>query len=415
MKAFFAALLISFGLYLNGASVNNAYYAHNGKVTVLDLDTNLIIATITVGGLPDALAVSPFGNKVYVPNQTPGNVSIIDTTKNLVTATITTGGMPTAVRITSDGLRAFITNLDPNISVIDTTSDVIIATIATGVGTTAVAFTNDNTKAYAITESPSYLVIDTSTYLINQVTPLSILFPGSICVSLNGTKAYIPVEASILNYATLVLDTSSDTIIATITAGDGPEPCAMNLRLPLLYVTNAEKNAVSVIDTLSDVIIATIIVGSEPSAVAFSTDGTRAYTASNSTLDISVIDVSTSKTIATVTVNGSVSSILNLATCPDYVTPLAITISCEVNSFLAQKEFYNVLTWSTPIGGFRNTTLFKIYRNAELTDLIATIPALPLIKFEDHNLKKGETYTYFVVGEGDSMPASSGIISTTCK
>ena len=93
--------------------------------------------TVTVGGSPYAVAITPDGKYAYVPNGE--NVSVIDTATNKVTATVTAQNWaPYAVAITPDGKYAYVTNVVssevPNgvVSVIDLASNTVTATIAVG-------------------------------------------------------------------------------------------------------------------------------------------------------------------------------------------------------------------------------------------------------------------------------------------
>ena len=63
------------------------------------------------------------------------------------------------------------------------------------------------------------------------------------------------------------------------------------------YVTNA-SNTVSVIDTATNTVVATIPVGPFPEAVAITPDGTRAYVADASSNGVSVIDTTTNTVVA---------------------------------------------------------------------------------------------------------------------
>lgn len=66
------------------------------------------------------------------------------------------------------------------------------------------------------------------------------------------------------------------------------------------------------------------------------------------------------------------------------------------NIFATQTEYVNILKWNAPTNG-TTPIFYQIYRDAQLTDLIATIPANAKLIFEDHNRKKGKQYTYFLV------------------
>ncbi|MFD1871245.1 YncE family protein [Hymenobacter bucti] len=63
-----------------------------GKVMVLDLTTNTVIDSITVGRCPEQLTV--LNNMLYVPNSYDNTVSVIDAGTNRVTSTVTVGDGP---------------------------------------------------------------------------------------------------------------------------------------------------------------------------------------------------------------------------------------------------------------------------------------------------------------------------------
>jgi len=66
-----------------------------GKVMVLDLTTNTVIDSITVGRNPEQLTV--LNNLIYVPNSYDNTVSVIDATTNRVTSTVTVTSGPKTV------------------------------------------------------------------------------------------------------------------------------------------------------------------------------------------------------------------------------------------------------------------------------------------------------------------------------
>lgn len=61
-----------------------------------------------------------------------------------------------------------------------------------------------------------------------------------------------------------VIDTATNTVVATVPVGASPEGVAVNRASTFAYVAN--KNAVSVIDTATNTVVATVPVGKRPSA-----------------------------------------------------------------------------------------------------------------------------------------------------
>ena len=79
-----------------------AYVTNSGAntVSVIDIPTNKVVATVPVGFFPSGVAVTPDGKHVYVANFQSSNVSVIDTAANTVVGTpIPVGNGPIAVAI----------------------------------------------------------------------------------------------------------------------------------------------------------------------------------------------------------------------------------------------------------------------------------------------------------------------------
>src|SRR5262249_57828663 len=68
------------------------------------------------------------------------------------------------------------------------------------------------------------------------------------------------------------------------------------------YITNRDANTVSVIDTTSNTVAATIPVGSGPVGVAVSPDGSTVYVTNHGANTVSVIDPTSNTVAATIPV-----------------------------------------------------------------------------------------------------------------
>ncbi len=78
-----------------------------------------------------------------------------------------------------------------------------------------------------------------------------------------------------------------------------------------------------------------------------------------------------------------------------------------------QTDLINVIKWRPPSNG-ELPVAYRIYTDAALTDLVATIPASGDLKFEDHNRKKKKNYTYFIVSVS-AVGTISSSVSVTIK
>ena len=136
----------------------------------------------------------------------------------------------------------------------------------------------------------------------------SCLSAGS-CLFVVTALLNVPLQAQFLAYVSdtnsnsvSVIDTSTNTVTATIPVGTNPYVVAITPDGKHAYVANFGSSSVSVIDTASNMVTATVPVGDAAFGVAISPNGARAYvTGANGT--VSVIDTSTNT--VTTTISGS--------------------------------------------------------------------------------------------------------------
>ena len=114
--------------------------SEENKVAVIDPANRKVIRKIAVGTVPIQLYATPDSKLVLVANQgtpkKPGTtVSVIDLASMKVAATITTGAGAHGVVISRDNGQAFVTNTYANtVSVIDIAERKVVATVPVGKG-----------------------------------------------------------------------------------------------------------------------------------------------------------------------------------------------------------------------------------------------------------------------------------------
>jgi YVTN family beta-propeller protein len=198
---------ISMGDYAGAAAValspdgTTAYVANaeSNAVSVIDLTTDAVIATIPVGLYPDSLTVTTDGRSVYVANSSGESISAIDTATDTVTATIPIAGGPSQVANYPGGGSVFVTTGD-GVSVISTEENVVTGTLT------------NTPDAIALAISPNPVVTSVSPdggvpAGGGQVTLSGVGFRNVLGVSFGGT----PVTSYTV--------TSPTTITATVPPG----------------------------------------------------------------------------------------------------------------------------------------------------------------------------------------------------
>lgn len=112
-----------------------------------------------------------------------------------------------------------------------------------------------------------------------------------------GTYAYITNE---YENTVSVINTTTDTSVATVNVGSNPVEIAVSPDGAKVYVANYYGSTVSVIETASNTVTATVNVGDNPNGIAVSPDGKNVYVTNLGNLNMSVIDTATNTVIDTI-------------------------------------------------------------------------------------------------------------------
>ena len=367
------------------AYVSNLF---NSSVTVIDTIEDTIITTITIDNSNlEGICITPDGKKVYVVDGQNPNVYVIDTmTDTLLTTIGVQSGNHLSIAATSDGKKVYVPNITNNsVSVIDTAVDLVIATILGVVNGNlfSLAFTPDSSTAYVGDFVNNIeLAISVQNSVISQAIPTEGIGPFGVAIT--------PDQAPLAKFSFKLAPagkpsrfdaTSSASPVGEIVNyfwdfGDGTTLSTPNLIVKHSYVlpgrfsvrlivTNSAGTSTTQLSTPSSV----------PAAVG-------SLLISN---DISI------------TQNGGPTA-LSMQTI-SIISPFSVKDlrGRQVkNVFATQTERVNILTWKPPSGGLPPAT-YRIYQDAELTKLLAVIPADGRLEFSDHNRRKERTCHYFVV------------------
>ena len=100
-----------------------------------------------------------------------------------------------------------------------------------------------------------------------------------------------------------VIDTASNTIVATVNVGDGLYGVAVSPDGTLVYVTNELDDTVSIINAADNTVLPNPVpVGDQPQGVAVSPDGAEVYVANSGSDNVSVIETANHTVTDTVNV-----------------------------------------------------------------------------------------------------------------
>jgi YVTN family beta-propeller protein len=271
-------------------------------------------------------------------------VSVVDVNTKQIIATIPVDNTPTSVVAKPDGTRVYVSNADSaTVSVIDTASKTVIKRITVPGGAYVhipgdMAISPDGTKVYVATAEHSITVIDTATNIASGGGVVSYGDIGGIAVSPDGRRLYVTdPSAGVIQVVDTAKFTGPWTGITspTISVGDGVTPVdvAVSPDGKWLYSVNdisaSTRSTVSVVDTdptsaTYNKVVRTLSVGDSAAFVALSPDGNRAYVTHEVPGKVTVIDTNLNVVLGTVpTDNDTVASDAYVAVGPDgrvYVT-----------------------------------------------------------------------------------------------
>ncbi len=216
--------------------------------------------------------------------------------------------------------------------------------------------------------SSNVSVIDTASNTVVATVAVG-TNPQGVSVNPAGTRVYV---TNLADSTVSVINTASNTVTATVAVGASPYGVSVNPAGTRAYVTNASNNSVSVIDTASNTVTATVAVGAGPFGVAVNPAGARVYVTNYSSNSVSVIDTSSNTVAATVPVGSNPGDVaVNPAGTRVYVTNLNSN-SVSVIDTVSNTVVATVAVGSFPQGVSVNPAGTRVYVTSDSVSVIDT-------------------------------------------
>lgn len=405
---------------------------------------NSFFVNTAVGSNPSGLAITPNGQYVYVANIGDNTVSVVSTANQKVVKTISGFNQPYTVTINPAGTKAYITNsasTATTVTVVDIATNTIAATI-TGfnAGPSGMAITPDGLFGYVASygdpqnfaqrgKTVQRVNLTTNTVIAPAITVGN--YPAAVAMHPTGNYVYVTNynTGTAGNDTVSVIETTTNTVIATIPGFFGPYQIAINPAGTYAYVTNYGNNfnpgeygtTVSVIDVNSasgafNTIVDTITVGTQPSGIAINPAGTYAYVTlynndigngsfktirlSNNTVVEPTFTLGSGPAQIIISPQGTNAYVVNYndhsleALSLSFFNFTAQGCMFE-NIFLTQSDLIDQLTWD--VVGANVPVKYVIYRDAALTEVVGTVESSTHV-YLDHNRVPGVHYVYYIIG-----------------
>ena len=275
-------------------------------------------AVFQIGRSPNAVAVDPSTNVVYIANSASNTVSVINCNvprgQNFMPNTVTVGGFPMGVAVNPSTHMIYVTSRDYNtISVIDGKTNTVIKYVQVGVSPVQVVVNPNTDMIYVANKDGNTIsVIDGKTNRLNNTVPVG-KSPVNIAVDQDTNMIYVANKGdnmvSVINgklWEKHSLGIGVDSLpmnhIKNVKVGTGPDGIAVDPYTNMIYVANYGDNTMSVIDGKTNSVVKTVTVGIQPKGVAVDSKSSRIYVTLSGSRDVSVIDGTKDSLLKTITV-----------------------------------------------------------------------------------------------------------------
>ncbi len=225
---------------------NTIYVANYGSANVSAIDGLTNIPTlIPVDSNPFALGVNPVTNKIYVADFGASLVTVIRASQHNQTVSVSTGNGPRAIAVDQATNMIYVANYYAGtVTVIDGSSDTAVATVQVGNGPWDIAVNQITNKVYVANNgSASVTVIDPT----NHYHTLNITVGSQpLALGINQITDEIYVANYNSQFATAINGATNTT--TSITTGNNPRAVTVNPVTNHIFVANYGSNSVTVID-----------------------------------------------------------------------------------------------------------------------------------------------------------------------
>ena len=295
---------------------------NGGDVSVIDAATLKVVGTIPVGMSPDDIVAAPAGDVLYVsrivhradgrPTGT-GELVAIDPSTRQVSWRVAFRGVPNHLAISPDGRRVYVTVVSGNyVDVFDPATHALVDSVDVGTGPHDIEVSRDGKTVYVgLIRGTDVTVFDAATNRVLRKIPFGANV-RPIALSHDETRLYVQLSQY---YGFVVADPRTGKILRRL---DMPMPKGARTPDTLPVTTNhglritADGKYLIANGSMTDLVgiyslpdlhlVATVPVGRDPNWVTLTPDGRRVFISNRGSDDVSVIDLASHKEVGRVKV-----------------------------------------------------------------------------------------------------------------
>ena len=295
---------------------------NSGDVSIIDAATFKVVGTIPVGLSPDDIVAAPAGDVLYVsrivhradgrPTGT-GELVAIDPTTRQVSWRVGFRGVPNHLAVSPDGRRVYVTVVSgENVDVFDPARHALIDSVKVGTGPHDIEVSRDGKTVYVgLIRGTDVTVFDAATNRVLRRIPFGANV-RPIALSHDENRLYVQLSSY---YGFVVADPHTGKIVRRVEmpipkGKEKPDtlPVTTNHGIRITadgrhLIANGSMTDLTAIYSLPDLrLLGTVPVGRDPNWVTLSPDGRRVFVSNRGSDDVSVIDLATRQEIARVKV-----------------------------------------------------------------------------------------------------------------
>jgi YVTN family beta-propeller protein len=278
-----------------------AYVANvgDGTVSVVDLVSLTVRATVSVGATPAGLRTHPTRAEIWGVSTDGGYVWVLDAKTDRVVARISVGATPFALDFSPDGRRAYVTaSGTDSLMVIDCASRQIVGRAHTGRRPLVARVTPDAKNVVVVNRDDATLqVFDTATLALRATIPVA-AWPENVLIlqDSEGTTAFVSASgvASDSDGDTAhisVVDLRRNVLLTKLPLAGKPAGMFLKPDGGELYITVPEAHQLTIINTWTHELVESKLIGSTPTRGIFDETTLLLYVSDSAANGVVPLDV----------------------------------------------------------------------------------------------------------------------------
>jgi len=250
-----------------------AINAADGTASVIDGDTDVVIATVAIGSHPYSIAVNSATGLAYISHTFSDQTTILDCATNAVSDLRT--GSSDLITIDPDRNLVYLMGYESStLTVLDGASR-SLSLIPVGMHQWGLTFEEGAGSVYVARTGAAEVAV------LKRFSPVPEAIPtGHIpCALAFNQKMHRAYVANYGDNSVTVIDTRLDRAIATVPAGNRPQAITFDAVRNLVLVANTHDDIVTVMDGSTYEVLETLPAGRHPYALAVDSDSGSLYVA----------------------------------------------------------------------------------------------------------------------------------------